>query len=162
MKQEIGRKKYYDQLKERHINLLKKRLRSNSPNDLATQYFLCKELSQSYTKFNFDSVYVYLQRQLQLSILMNDVQKQYEAEITLGDIQLSRGMFKETFDYLRQINVSLLPDSTKQQYYKLKSFAYNNLALYNVDANSPKYYAISRRALNVSIALARPGVLKRA
>jgi len=157
LKQEIGKKNYYDQLKEHRITLLKQQLKTSSHNNLVTQYIICKQLSQSYHKFVFDSVYVYLQRQLQLGILMNDVLKQYEVEITLGDIQLARGMFKETFDYLRQIKVSILPDSTKQQYYKLKSLAYNNLALYNVDSNSPKYAEISRNSLNTAIALAKPG-----
>lgn len=157
LKLEILNKQHYDQVKESRIERLKQQLKNTPSNNLPAQYLICKQLSQSYQKFVFDSVYVYLQRQLQLGILMNDIPKQYEVEITLGDIQLARGMFKETFDYLRHIKVSMLPDSTRQQYYNLKSLAYNNLAMYNVDSNSPTYAAISRNSLNKAIALAKPG-----
>lgn len=157
LKHEIRIKPHYDQAKEYRIRRLKQQLHAKPHNNLLIQYLICKQLSQQYQKFVFDSVYVYLQRQLQIGILMNDVPKQYEAEITLGNIQLARGMFKETFDYLRHINVSMLPDSIKQQYYKLKSLAYNNLAMYNVDSNSPTYAAISRNSLFKAIALAKPG-----
>jgi hypothetical protein len=161
LRTEIGRKPYYDQTKERVIKNLKQQLaEARSHGSLADQYALCKSLSRNYRVVVFDSAYVYMQRQLQLSSLMHDLRKQYEVEISLGEIQLARGMFKETFEYLRQIKVGLLSDSTKQQFYKLKSFAYNNLALYNIDANSPTDQATSNRALDSAIALAKPGTFE--
>jgi hypothetical protein len=53
---------------------------------------------------------------------------------------LHAGLFKETFDYLSEINAKLLDRKYKYDYYALKSGAYSNLAIYNSDENFTKTY----------------------
>ncbi|OKS87006.1 DUF6377 domain-containing protein [Mucilaginibacter polytrichastri] len=157
LKSEISRKKFYDGEKNRRIRLLKQALTNAPKNDLRAQYVICDKLYTEYKDYLFDSAHVYTKKLLQLSNQMHDLPKQYESKIKLGTIQLSWGMFKETFDCLNQISVRVLPDSIKLKYYELKSTAYSKQASYNTDVfYSPANRAQSIRALDSVIILSKP------
>jgi tetratricopeptide (TPR) repeat protein len=145
LKSEINRKQYYDGQKQHHIIRLKRSLGTITHNNLDLQYTICDQLYEQYKDFIFDSAHVYAQKLLILSQQLHSVPKQYESRIKLSTIQLSWGMFKETFDNIRQINVRVLPDSIKVHYYELKSIAYTSLSLYNTD----KFYITESRAESI-------------
>lgn len=136
LKTELANKKQYDDQKEARINGLKETLATISKKDYSSQYNISVKLYEEYKVYQFDSAYVYTQKLLNISLITNDITKQYESRIKLGFILLSSGMFKETFDCLNQINSRVLNDSSRLEYYALKARAYSDLADYNND----KYY----------------------
>ncbi|RYE36097.1 MAG: hypothetical protein EOP42_04615 [Sphingobacteriaceae bacterium] len=142
LKSEISRKQIYDDQKQHQIEILKRRFATSKPGNLNAQYQLCNQLYEEYKDFVFDSAHVYAEKLLVISERLHSVPKQYESRIKLSTIQLSWGMFKETFDNIRQIDVRMLPDSIKVHFYELKSIAYTDLSLYNTD----RFYVEESRA----------------
>ena len=69
--------------------------------------------------------------------LLHDPIKVAYGKVKLGFIQLSSGMFKETFESLKTINAKILPDSIKKEYYFLRARTYYDLA----DFDSDDYYS---------------------
>jgi hypothetical protein len=157
LKTELSRKKIYDDQKELRIKQLRGRLGATSKTDYKTQYQLCTKLYEEYEVYQFDSAYVYTQKLLNISRVINDLPKQYESRIKQGFLLLSSGMFKETFECLSQINPHLLSDQSKLQYYSIKSRAYSDLADYNSDKTySPFDQAEAIKFIDSAIALAKP------
>jgi tetratricopeptide (TPR) repeat protein len=158
LKSEIQKKGFYISEKNRRIEKLKEALNVMSKRDLQGQYVLCGKLYDEYKDFVFDSAHVYTLKLIQLSGLMHNLPKHYENVIKLGSIQLSCGMFKETFESINQINTSMLHDSVKLKYYELRSRAYTDVGFYNTDEfylHSSHNEAI--RALDSVILLSKPG-----
>ena len=145
LKSEISKKQLYDGQKQHRIMMLKKVLATSGQTNFDAQYIICDKLYNEYKDFIFDSAHVYAEKLLVISKNLHSVPKQYESRIKLSTIQLSWGMFKETFDNIRQINVHVLPDSIKVRYYELKSMAYSGLSLYNTD----KFYVAESRAESI-------------
>jgi len=157
LKFEILNKKMYENTRNARILVLKKELAKVLPKNYSDQYVLCNELYDEYKDFVFDSAHVYTSRLLKISNLMHDLTKQYDSKIKLGRIQLTWGMFKETFETLQQIRVNKLPDSIKLSYYELKSRAYTNEAMYNTDEfYSSVNRAESIKAIDSAIYFSRP------
>ena len=157
LKNELSRKKIYDDQKEVRLKKLKTKLYHISKNDYTAQYELCGKLYEEYKVYQFDSAYVYTNKLLSISQAANDATKLYESRIKLGFILLSSGMFKEAFDCLDKINTRLLNDSVRSEYYSLMARAYFDLADYNNDNNYTPYdNAQSIKYLDSSIALCKP------
>ncbi len=158
LKTEFLKKKIYDSGKERQLTRLKQTLAITPKNDFVTRHALFDQLHEEYKNYKFDSAHVYIIRLLEASKQLHDLPKQYESQIKLGLIQLSWGMYKETFDCIAQLNVPALPDSTKRNYYALKYRALKNLATYNIDEfYSPSNQAESIKALDSAVRLNKPG-----
>ncbi|WP_157255452.1 DUF6377 domain-containing protein [Pedobacter sp. Leaf216] len=133
---EISKKKQYDQHKILRIQKLRSEITSR-PNTIFDTYL---KLFEEYEYNKFDSAYFYGKKMLDLSYKEHDVIKQNESKVKLASLLLHAGMFKETFDYLKEINPILLDRQYKYEYYALKSGAYSNLAIYNSDENFTKTY----------------------
>lgn len=158
LKSEIAKKKIYDAEKENQLNKLKRALAQTPKKDFKTQYALLDQLHEEYKNYKFDSAHVYCVRLLAVSKQLNDLPKLYKSQIKLGLIQLSWGMYKETFDVIAKLDVRKLPDSVKQSYYALKYRALRNLAGYNTDEfYSPTNKLESLKALDSAVQLNRPG-----
>src|ERR1700761_1775220 len=119
LKTELAKKSVYDNQKETELKKLKHQLAITAANNYRAQYEICSQLYEQYKVYQFDSAYVYTQKLMNISQATKDVSKQYESRIKLGFILLSSGMFKETFECLKQINTRLLNDSSKLEYYAL-------------------------------------------
>ena len=157
LKNELNRKKIYDDQKGLRIENLKKKLAVTPSANYNAQYEICGKLYEEYKVFQFDSAYVYTQKLLNISRTTRDIVKQYDSRIKEGFILLSSGMFKETFDCLNQIDTRLLNNSSKLEYYSIKSRAYSDLAEYNNDNNyAPSDKANSLRYLDSAISLSKP------
>lgn len=162
LKTELSRKKIYDNQKELRIKRLKQQLQATPKNDFNRQYNLCGKLYEEYKVYQYDSAYVYSQKLLNIGIITRDVAKQNDSKIKVGFLLLSSGMFNETFDCLKQIDTRLLNDSSKLDYYAIKSRAYADLAEYDND----QYYAPynKRQAVKYTdsaIALTKPNTFDR-
>ena len=157
LKTELAKKSVYDNQKETELKKLKHQLAITAANNYRAQYEICSQLYEQYKVYQFDSAYVYTQKLMNISQATKDVSKQYESRIKLGFILLSSGMFKETFECLKQINTRLLNDSSKLEYYALMARANSDLGDYNADS----HYAVvdnaaSIKYLDSAIAIAKP------
>ncbi|TWR29648.1 hypothetical protein FPZ43_07225 [Mucilaginibacter pallidiroseus] len=115
-----------------------------------------------YKDYLFDSAHIYTTKLIDISNRIPDMAKQYDSRIKLATIQLSWGMFKETFDGIYQMDSKKMPDSLKIKYYELKSIAYGRLALYNTDENyNADHKAASLKALDSVVLLSKPGSYER-
>jgi hypothetical protein len=162
LKSELNKKSIYDGQKELRIKNLKQKLEAGSKAGYDTQYAICGALYEEYKVYQYDSAYVYAQKLLDISNLTRNIAKQNESRIKIGFLLLSSGMFSETFNCLKQINTSLLSDSSKLEYYSIKSRSYSDLAEYNND----KYYAPFDKAEAIkytdsAIALSKPNTFDR-
>lgn len=161
LKRELARRKVYDDQKETRIQQLKTKLQTIDKNNYGKQYDLCSKLYEEYKVFQFDSAYVYTQKLLSISQATHHVSQEYESRMKLGFILLSSGMFKETFDCLNQINPHLLNDSSKLEYYSIKSRAFSDLGEYNGDNNYSQYdRAQAIKYADSAIALSKPNSLE--
>lgn len=155
LNQNIFKKQDFDRLKLQRIATLEQALKAHlSP---GRKYDLFNTLYHEYKSFNYDKAFFYSQKMQATGRLLNDPVKISDGKIKFGFILLSSGMFKETFDSLNTVDVKILPDSLKQEYYFLTARTYYDLADYDKD----KYYApiYNKRAgiyIDSAIALSGP------
>ena len=155
---ELSNKKNYDQNKETAIQKLKTTYRSISPNNLNGKFNVCAKLYDQYKSYQHDSAYTYATQLLNLSHLLKDKSKEDFSKIKIGFILLSSGMFKETFNSLSGINIRLLDDSAKIEYYSLMTRAYYDVATYDNDTHyTPDYNNLANKYIDSAIALCKPG-----
>lgn len=157
LKLELSKKKIYDDQKELRISTLKSKLEATAKTNYSAQYIICGKLYEEYKVYQFDSAYVYTQKLISISKTIKDVSKENESRIKISFLLLSSGMFKETFECLNQINTRVLNDSSKLEYYSIKSRAYSDLADYNSDKNYAPFDKIEAiKYIDSAIELAKP------
>lgn len=153
LNERIAQKDHYDQEKNARINKLQNALGLSENASAAKKYELYTRLYEEYKSFNYDKAFFYAQRMQEYGRKLKDPVKIAKGKITMGFILLSSGMFKETFDSLNTVNVNILPDSAKKEYYFLNARTYYDLA----DFDKDKYYTpvyISKASLYIDSALA--------
>lgn len=131
----IAKKQDFDEHKLKRIAHLEQTL--NVDLTAVQKYSIFSALYHEYKSFNYDKAFFYSQKMQLTGRLLNDPVKISDGKIKFGFILLSSGMFKETFDSLSTVDVKILPDSLKQEYYFLTARTYYDLADYDKD----KYYA---------------------
>jgi hypothetical protein len=162
LKAEILKKDSYDRGKELQLSKLKKLLATVAVNNVAARYAILANLIEAYKSYNFDSAHVYTYQLIKVSSLLKDKQKLDESKLKLGALQLSWGMYKETFDCIAQLNVHKLADSNKLRYYELKARALNELAAYNTNRfYSPVNRIESIKTLDSAVRLSAPGTYEK-
>ncbi|MBT1699758.1 tetratricopeptide repeat protein [Fulvivirgaceae bacterium PWU4] len=137
---EIGRKEVYENRKQEMIEKLTRALTDINQLSDAAQFALYNDLYHAYKTFIYDSAFKYSQKLIETSYRLNDKTKIGYARIKLGFILISSGMFKETFDSLKVVEVRYLPDSSRVDYYRLLARAYSDLMVYNKDAFYREHY----------------------
>lgn len=128
----LDKKKDFDDEKTVRINKLENYL-SHSGSNLNTRYDLYLKLYDEYKSFNYNKAFSYAQKLQQTGHLLNDPVKIAYSKIKLGFILLSSGMFKETFDSLKTVNVKLLGNEARKEYYFLNARTYYDLADFDKD-----------------------------
>ncbi|QXV65132.1 tetratricopeptide repeat protein [Mucilaginibacter sp. 21P] len=158
LKNELGKKKAYDDAKEARIEKLRKQYEQTSITDHLKQYNLALALYEEYKSYQYDSAYVYVNKLRDISTYINDMSRAYYSQIKLGFILLSSGMFKETFDSMRMINSGLLSDSMRKEYYFIMYRCNSDLAKYNSDKYfTPDYIKAANAYIDSAINLTAPG-----
>jgi len=156
LKIEISKKATYDKEKLSRIKDIQYLLSQNKGN----QYDQISKLFDEYEYFKFDSAYFYGKKLLEISVRTKDSVKLAQSKVKIASLLLHAGMFKETFDYLTEIDESKLNRKFKYDYYCLKSGAYSNLAIYNNDPNFTRpYNEKAIEYLDSAIALCKPNSL---
>lgn len=135
LNQIITQKNAFDEIKLKRIASLEASLKTKLP--LTVQYGQYALLYNEYKSFNYDKAFYYSQKMQTAGRNLKDPVKIADGKIKFGFILLSSGMFKETVDSLNTVNVNILPDSLKREYYFLTARTYYDLADYDKD----KYYA---------------------
>ena len=131
----IDQKSDFDAQKLKRIASLEKSL--NNRNDLQFKYAVYLRLYDEYKAFNYDKAFYYSQKLQSTGRALKDPIRIAYGKIKLGFVLLSSGMFKETFDSLKTVNVRGLPDTMRQEYYFLNARTYYDLA----DFDKDNYYA---------------------
>lgn len=158
LKLEFNKKSQYDHTKEVRIQQLKNALIHTPATNLKGQFNICDQLYEEYKSYQYDSAYVYANKLQDISTARHSRPMQDLSKIKIGFILLSSGMFKETFDSMRGIEVRDLNDSVRMEYYSIVMRAYFDLANYDNDRNyAPGYIAKANRYIDSAIALSRPG-----
>jgi hypothetical protein len=139
----------FDQLKEKKILGLKQILQDAAGTSLFAAY---DNLYQEYKVFNYDSAYMYAEKQLELAKELNNQQLANCSRVKLSFILLSAGLFKEAFDTLKVISVMHLSEDCKKDYFTLFARCYYDLADYTMDQyHSPIYNAEGNRYLDSAL-----------
>jgi hypothetical protein len=154
---ELSKKQIYDSRKEAVIKKLTLLFKSTSSLNPEKQFKLCAQLYDQYKSYQYDSAYVYSGKLEHLSKLLLNKNKEAYSKVKTAFILLSAGMFKETFEVLRTVNVSALNDSTKFEYYALLSRANYDIATFNHDLHyTPYYNQLANKYLDSAIATSKP------
>jgi hypothetical protein len=152
LKTEISKADDYLGSKELRLKKLKSHEHLIAKNSYSEQFVVANWLYDEYKSYQFDSAYVYVNKMIKLSRQMDDKQKENYSNVKLAFILLSSGMFKETFDDLEKVDVNILRDSVKSEYYFLMGRSYYDLAKYNNDKYfSPLYIQAGNRYLDSAI-----------
>ncbi len=154
---ELSNKSFFDKNKNVTINRLKIQF-ANAANNPGLRYYLCDKIYHEYKSYQFDSAYTYVRKMQSISRGLKDKKKQNESNVKLGFILLSSGMFTETFESLKNVDVRALSDSAKIDYYSMLTRAYYDLAAYDNDKYyAPLYNKLASRYIDSAINTAGPG-----
>lgn len=151
----LDTKKQFDEGKLKRIDSLKKIL--NDDDNLNARYAVYLKLYNEYKSFNYNEAFNYTQKLQQAGRLLKDPAKIAYGKVKLGFILLSSGMFKETFDSLSTVNVKLLADSERREYYFLTARTYYDLSDFDKDNYyTPIYVARASKYIDSGINLCKP------
>jgi hypothetical protein len=154
LNQAIEASPQYDAKKERTIALLRSDLIASNPNDLDLLFRRCEPLYEEYKVFNYDSAFYYARKLLETALHLGAPSRIVYARLKTSFCLLSSGMFKETLDSLREIDIHSAPDSMKAEYYALMGRYYYDLGDFDNDAyNTPLYIAKGNQYMDSALQL---------
>lgn len=138
----IADSKIYIQKREDRIKRYKDELKTVTPFSLAA-YNLNSQLFKEYKPYICDSAISYLNRNIDIAVLLHDTKREYESDIQLAYLMGSIGLYKEAVDLLESIDRSKLPKSLLIDYYNAHLRVYGEIAFYTQDKKrSNKYWSI--------------------
>lgn len=147
----------YDQAKVQAIRQLEQLINKIPAGDLAGRFSLYLSLYEEYKVFRYDSAYTYSRKLQQTAAQLGDPQRIDLARLKLSFILLSSGMFRESYDSLKTVNLQLFPDSLKAEYYSLMARYYYDLADYDNDQyHTPGYNNSGNQFIDSALQLYRP------
>ncbi len=158
LKREIDQRDVYVEAKLERIERLKNTLAGTEPRDLEKRFDIYNGLYHQYKTFIYDSAFQYADKLVRTAYQLRDPVKISYARVKLGFILISSGMFKETFDSLKRVEVKYLVDSTRIDYYRLLSRAYSDLSIYNNDQHYRNFYVdLDQRYLDSALSISPQG-----
>jgi hypothetical protein len=150
----LDKKKTFDAEKIKRIESLQHDLNNAKSTDLKRRYEIYLNLYNEYKTFNYDEAFNYAQKVQLIGHRLNDPVKIAFGKVKLGFILLSSGMFKETFDSLKTINVKLLDNDSRKEYYFLTARTYYDLADFDKDNYyTPLYNNLANKYIDSATAL---------
>lgn len=131
LKQEIKQQDDYTAEKLKRIDVLREMLTDDKHQTLEARFEVYNKLYNEYKAFVNDSAYAYAQRLVQTARQLKDETRIGYGHVKSSFILLSAGLFKETFDTLKVVQVKYLPDSARFEYYRLTARTFADLMIYN-------------------------------
>jgi hypothetical protein len=120
--------------KQDRITEIKKQLvKGEDKNALLARYIVVDRLFEEYKSFVYDSAFSYGRILLQTAYKLNKDSVINDAKVKVSFTLLSAGMFKEALDTLGSVQVNLLPQNSKIEYYSILARTYYDLADYSAD-----------------------------
>lgn len=135
--------KQFIEIKERRINNLKK---EKQKKDLSIKsiYQINRLLSSEYYSYSSDSAIRFLNENLELAHLTDDIERINETSMELSSILTSLGLYKEAVDALIPIDRKEFDKTQLIDYYLCQRYLHSGLAFYTQDKrNGKKYSALS-------------------
>jgi hypothetical protein len=152
LKNEIAKKNIYNGSKEVRIQKLKAYQSKLSKTDYDARFDTWDKLYTEYKSYQFDSAYVYVDKMILLSKETGNKRKEYYSYVKMAFILLSSGMFNETFDYLHKVDVKVLSDANKVDYYFFLGRCNYDLANYSNDKYfSPDYVKAGNKYIDSAV-----------
>jgi len=152
---ELLKKELYTQAKIQKIEKLKANLRKSRAS--VNNYYTYLKIYEEYKTLNFDSAFNYANKIQVEALRLNDAQKINRAKINLSFVLLSSGMFKETLESVDGVNVAILNDQEKIEFYILKARCYYDLSDFNKNKfYTSKYLPLGNRLTDSALALSAP------
>jgi hypothetical protein len=153
----IEKKDVFDSSRTKRIRMLQRKLAAIKSGNRVAEYGICLNLYNEYKTFNYEQSFKYVLKLQELGHQMGDSAKVSYGKVKLGFIMLSSGMFKETFELLQTVNVKLLPDTAKTEYYFLNARTFYDLADYDNDQYYSRIYnARASRYIDSGLTLCKP------
>jgi hypothetical protein len=147
----------FDASRLKTIQQLREELYSGKALSLQQQFTICQNLYEQFKVFKYDSAFAYARMLQSLARQMNDPGRTNYAGIKLAFVLLSSGMFKETGDYLANLNIQGLPDSARAEYYTLMGRYYYDLSDYSADQYfAPEYTRKGNNYMDSALVLFKP------
>ncbi|HYC87432.1 MAG TPA: DUF6377 domain-containing protein [Chryseosolibacter sp.] len=154
---EISHRDIYVREKTSRIDLLRSQVPDAIRSGPESEFLVYNELYHEYKTFIYDSAFRYARKLIATAYGLNDKSRIGYARVKLGFILISSGMFKETFDSLRVVEVDRLDDTTRVDYYRLLARAYSDLIVYNKDTYYKDHYRqLDQIYLDSALRFAKP------
>jgi hypothetical protein len=139
----VGKAPEYDTAKLQRIARLQTLLRADTAAlatpgtalSARTLFDIYEQLYEEYQIFNYDSAYQYAGKLQAIARRLGDTGLITKARLRNCFILLSSGLFRETYDSLRAIDIRRQPDTLKAIYYTLMGRYYYDLANYDYDGS---------------------------
>jgi hypothetical protein len=153
----IDNARKFDDKKKETIQFLKNNFETSKDKSQLVRYNYYLSLYESYKIFRFDTAFLYAKKLEEIAINLNDTIKAAQAKTKLAFVLLSAGMYGETNEVIKQINITRLPDSIKAEYYLLRGRYYYDVADYNNDNYFyPIYFKNGGEYLDSALTLYNP------
>jgi hypothetical protein len=146
LKSELAREPFYDQGKQKRINLLRVQLLHTDSTNFNVQFDLCSRIFEEYRSFKFDSAFVYIKRMIDISERFHEKDHLIRSKMMLGSILLNSGFYKEAFDITEGIDVNGLSPSLRTDYLFLRARLNAGIAEYDNDAYFSRNYRLQSEA----------------
>lgn len=145
----IDQYKYYHEKKESEIHKLKGLLTYTSSN--IQKYEIYDKLYNEYRIYQSDSALSYAKRSLKIAVLLEDIQKVNSAKLNLASIMGVLGMFKESTDLIKTVNIKPTP-TLRSYYYGVHSSIYLYLSEYAASKQEKEGYVFLNKKYRDSVA----------
>jgi hypothetical protein len=127
-------------------------------NNAKAKYSIYQLLFNEYKSFSYDSAYYYALKLKQTAIQLNSPPLIAYANMAVGYTFISSGMFKETLETLNGIDVNLLSNVDKIDYYFLKARSYFDLADFDRSVDySAIYNPKGIKCIDSALEICQPG-----
>ncbi len=107
-----------------NINELKRSFSASNSNNLVVAYNYYFDLCEQYQTFRHDSAFCYAKKLNEIARKVNDAELIARAKIEFSNILISAGIFTESLDTLRSINLADLSSKAKAEYFQVLSRGY--------------------------------------
>lgn len=130
----IKKRDAYSKKKHKNIQKLKKEVNKHiyegNTFKLYDDYLL---LFKEYQSFRYDSAYYYIEEAKSVAVKINDPIKLSRIKIKEGFVFMSSGLFNQAIDTLNSIELKVLPNQYKFEYYSIMARTYYDWADYISD-----------------------------
>ena len=137
----IGNNEKYILKKEARIEVLNNRKQVLPPNSKSL-YDVNMQLYEEYKAYICDSAIAYLNKNIEISGFLQDIERQVQCKLLLATLLEQSGLYKEATDVIESIDRHTLPDQFLKKYYNTYFGIYRAIEFYTQDNRLKNKYKI--------------------